>query len=194
MLRAVVFDMDGTITKPVLDFETMRREIGGLEGPILEAMEKMTPAERDRCEEILHRHEREAAGKSELADGAERMLADLKGRGLRLALVTRNSRESAETVLARHGLEETFDAVRTREHGENKPSPEPVLAMCGQMGVTPAEALVVGDYKFDIISGRDAGAATVLIHHGPRPDYADLADWVITHLDELLAIVEGNGG
>ena len=28
MLRAVVFDMDGTITKPVLDFETMRREIG----------------------------------------------------------------------------------------------------------------------------------------------------------------------
>ena len=57
------------------------------------------PADRRRCEEILLRHECEAAGRSELNDGAEYVLAELKRRGLKLALLTRNCRESVATVL-----------------------------------------------------------------------------------------------
>ena len=65
-----IFDMDGTLTKPQLDFDRIRQEIG-LDGvPILEAMEAMSPEERARTEAILHRHEAEAAATSELQLGA----------------------------------------------------------------------------------------------------------------------------
>ena len=45
-IRAVVFDLDGTITEPYFDFDAIREEIGLEKNgePILEAMEKMTPA------------------------------------------------------------------------------------------------------------------------------------------------------
>ena len=58
-IRAVVFDLDGTITEPYFDFDAIREEIGLEKNgePILEAMEKMTPAQRDRAEHILHDHE-----------------------------------------------------------------------------------------------------------------------------------------
>ena len=51
-IRAVVFDLDGTITRPYFDFDAIRKEIGMGEngGPVLEAMEKMSPDERRRAE------------------------------------------------------------------------------------------------------------------------------------------------
>ena len=49
---------------------------------------------------------------------------------------------------------------------------------------------MVGDYLFDIISGRDAGAKTVLmIGDGERPPFAEQADYVIQSLPELLPLI-----
>jgi phosphoglycolate phosphatase-like HAD superfamily hydrolase len=42
-IAAVIFDLDGTITRPYLDFNQIRAEIGNVRGPLLEAMDKMTP-------------------------------------------------------------------------------------------------------------------------------------------------------
>ena len=39
-VAAAIFDLDGTLTRPVLDFNAIRREIGDVEGPLLEAMEE----------------------------------------------------------------------------------------------------------------------------------------------------------
>ena len=47
-MRAVIFDMDGTLTKPCLDFDAIRAEMGLSGEPILEAMARMTPDERAR--------------------------------------------------------------------------------------------------------------------------------------------------
>ena len=45
--RAVIFDLDGTLTEPVLDFDAMRAEIGLPEGvPILEHIDGLTAAKR----------------------------------------------------------------------------------------------------------------------------------------------------
>jgi HAD superfamily hydrolase (TIGR01509 family) len=189
--RAVIFDLDGTITKPYLSFNDIREEMGDVDGPILEAMDRMTPKERSRCESILLRHERAAAEASELNHGAAELLDELRDRNLSVALLTRNSRRSVETVLQRHRLENAFDAIRSREEGEIKPSPEPVISLCQMMGVAPARTLVVGDYAYDILSGQRAGARTALIHHGEPPDFADQADWVIDRLDLVLDILEG---
>ena len=77
-----IFDMDGTLTKPQLDFDRIRQEIG-LDGvPILEAMEAMSPEERARTEAILHRHEAEAAATSELQLGAARVVSAIRDAGI----------------------------------------------------------------------------------------------------------------
>ena len=189
-LRAVIFDLDGTLTTRGLDFDAIRREVGVREGPILEAMEAMSADERARVAAVLERHETRAAEACEPSDGAHEVIAALRRQGHALAVMTRNSRRSAETVLRRFGL--AFEIVRTREDGANKPSAESVHAICEALGVKPAETVVVGDYLYDVQAGRAAGAVAVLFAPGAQlPPYAGEADRVIRHLSELTAIMDG---
>ena len=186
---AVIFDLDGTLTRPHLDFDAMRAEIGLPPGPILEALRHLDATARQRAEEILHRHEFEAAVASELHDGAASVVAECRARGYATAILTRNSRVSTDHILHKHGI--TVDAIRSREDGAIKPSAEPVLSICREFGADASDSWMVGDYLFDIISGRDAGTRTVLmIGDAARPEYADQADHVIRALAELLPLLD----
>ncbi len=188
----VIFDLDGTITRPCLDFDVIRREIGlptEPRTPVLEAMENMDAAQRARAEAILHRYEEEAAQASELQDGACEVVELLRLCLIPLGLLTRNSRYCAELVTVLHGLQ--FDHIYTREDGPAKPSPEPVYALCRQLGANPATSWLIGDYLFDIQAGNAAGATTVLmIGDKTPPDYADQADHVIRKLTELPRLMK----
>lgn len=190
MFTGVVFDLDGTITKNNLDFGAIRREIGmDSPEPILEYMEKVSPDEKARIDAILDAHEGHAAATAELNDGAKETLCFIAERGLRTALLTRNSRESARVVMERYGLH--FDVVVAREDAEPKPSPQPVLFIAEQLGLPPGELLMVGDYKFDIMSGQAAGSKTALLLVRPMPDDVT-PDYVIESLHELTSILDGN--
>jgi len=184
---AIIFDLDGTLTRPYLDFDRIRAEIG-CTGPILEARELMNTAQRDRADAILLKHEREAAENAELFDGAVEVVAEVRRLGHSAAILTRNSRASVEIVLRRFGIE--IDAMRTRENGAIKPSPTPVLSLCEELRADPRRSWMVGDYLFDILSGRAAGTKTVLMlgDHEP-PDFADQADYVIRRLAELMPLL-----
>lgn len=193
---AVIFDLDGTLTRPYLDFDRIREEIGLPNEPrtaVLEALETMTAAQRARAEVILDRHETEAALASELHDGAFGVLSTLRRRSIPLGLLTRNSRRCVQIVLDRHGLQ--FDCIYAREDGPIKPSPEPVLVICRRFGVPPATAWMVGDYLFDIQAGRRAGATTVLmVGEAPPPVYAEQAHHVVRQLNELLTLLAIEAG
>lgn len=182
--------MDGTLTRQNLDFDLIRKEIGLGQVPILEAMTEMTPAERERAQRILERHEAAAAAECELQDAAAETVAAIRAEGIPVALMTRNSRRSVEVFQARHGL--SFDLVWTREDGPMKPSPEPIFRICSRLGVAPADAWVVGDFRFDILCGARAGAVTVLFLEAgrERPAWADEADYVIRDLRELPACMD----
>lgn len=186
--QAVIFDMDGTLLRPMLDFDAIKREIG-IDGLILETIQAMPAAERARAEAILHRHEAEAAARSELQPGAAEVVTTLRQRGLPVALMTRNSRRSVEVFHQRHGL--SFDLVWTRESGAMKPSPEPVRAICRALCVQTSATWTVGDFHFDILCGAAAGAVTVLLldPDAERPAWADEADHVIHQLGELLELI-----
>src|SRR5690349_13572337 len=93
-----IFDMDGTLTSERLDFAAIRRDIGlPAEGGIIELINALSPAQQKRALEILDRHEHEAASACELHDGALVVLAALRNRGIKTALLTRNSAQSART-------------------------------------------------------------------------------------------------
>jgi len=68
MIRAVIFDLDGTITRPFFDFDAIREEMGlpADSGPILETMAKMSPDQRKRAEDILSFHENRAVNRNPL--------------------------------------------------------------------------------------------------------------------------------
>jgi len=189
--RAVIFDLDGTLTEPVLDFDAIRAEIGLPERmPILEQLETLTAAGRARAEEIMLRHERAAIAQATLADGCADLLGHLRGMEIPMAILTRNVREVVETFARMFAFE--FHAVYTREDGPPKPSPHGARLLCQAMGVDPAATLAVGDYKYDVIAGRDAGCRTVLVDRDGLAAH-QLVEWgspdlVVKSLRELLPL------
>ena len=188
--KAVIFDLDGTITQPYFDFDAIREEIGLARdsGPLLESMEKMTPQQRAKAERILHYHEKRAVTESQLNPGAERTLSALRAAGIQIGILTRNERDNAFAIARKHNLQ--FDAVIGREDGPVKPDAFGVLELCRQFDVEPREALLVGDYLFDLLSAKAAGAvAALLASHDQAEEFVEHADYLIKDIGEILEIV-----
>jgi HAD superfamily hydrolase (TIGR01509 family) len=185
----VIFDMDGTLTEELLDFEEIRREIGlPAAGGILEHIAGMGDAARAVAEGILHRHEMESSEQCVLQPGAKAMLEGLQARGVRTALLTRNSRACAECVLGRHEL--AFEFVATREHLPHKPHGDSILNIVRKLGISPERVLMVGDYIYDLQAARAAGVDSALLcTEGEWPPFAEMATYRIRRLEELLGIV-----
>jgi HAD superfamily hydrolase (TIGR01509 family) len=191
-IKAVIFDLDGTITEPFFDFDAIRKEMGFETdaGPILELMKKMTPGERAKAERILQSHEKKAVAESKLNPGARESLDALRKRKIRIGILTRNRRSNVQAIADKFGL--TFDAIVDREDGPVKPDVFGVLQLCKQFKIKPQEALVVGDYLFDLLCARAAGAISVLLKNHRRADeFAQHADFVVENISEILQIVEG---
>lgn len=188
MIRGIIFDMDGTLTEPHIDFQALRRELGVMVGDIVDHLKSVDDAERRRLESILHRIEEDAAVNATLQPGAAELLDVLRARGIKLGLLTRNTRKSVKTVLTKFSLR--FDATLTREDGPHKPSPEPVLELAQRWGLQPTEMLVVGDYVYDLRCAHNAGARGVLLVNDKVPEWAHEADYIIHRLDELPGVLE----
>jgi len=193
-IKAVIFDLDGTLTQPFLDFDVIRDEMGLAPdgGPILEAMEKMEPIQLKRAEDVLRAHEERAIEHSELHQGAKETIDTLKRRGLYVGVLTRNKRENALRVAHKHAL--ALDAVLGREDGPAKPDAHGILSLCKQFFVEPRQTLMVGDYIHDLQCARAAGAIGVLMKSHPKAEsFEDYADFTIANLDSILQIVETHG-
>jgi len=183
--------LDGTITEPYFDFDAIRREMGvpADAGPILELMEKMTPPQRERTEKILEYHEQKAVAESKLNPGAKETLDALRQKGIRIGILTRNKKSNVQAIADKFGLR--FDAVVGREQGPVKPDAFGVQYLCEQFAVTLQETLVVGDYLFDLLCARAAGAKAVLLGNHKRADeFAKHADFVIENVAEILKIIK----
>ncbi len=190
-IKAVIFDLDGTITQPFFFFDAIRKEMGFAPdaGPILELMEKMTPQKRAEVEKILYFHEEKAVAESKLNPGAKETLDELRKRKIKIGVLTRNRKANAFAVAAKHGL--TFDAVVDRDDGPVKPDAFGVLYLCEKFGIKPAESLVVGDFLFDLLCAKAANAIAVLLkNHHKADQFAHHADFVIEKISDLLKIIE----
>ncbi len=190
-ITTVIFDLDGTITRPFLDFDAIRTEMGlsADAGPILEAMEHMSEEERTHAEQVLLEHESRAADESVLNDGARRTLDALRRAGIKIGILTRNKRINAEAVARKHNL--TFDAIVDRQDGPAKPDAFGVLRLCEIFAAKPAETLVVGDFLYDLLSAKAANATAILLKNSEKTQkFAKYADFTITSLDEILHIID----
>ena len=193
-VSGIIFDLDGTLVDSGLDFELMRREMGLPAGmPILEGINGLSDADAERCRRILHEHEWDGFERATLMPGVAELLAWLAERLMPVGIVTRNSRDVSLATLQR--LQVACDMLLTRDDGPIKPDPWPVTTICRRWQVLPQQVVMVGDFRFDVESGRAAGTHTVLLAGVDPPGYPnnERADLVLSSLEswrELLAWLE----
>ena len=96
--------------------------------------------------------------------GAREVLGDLKGKGYQLGVIS-NSDGRLETLLNEVGLAEYFSViVDSHVVGFEKPDPRIFHWALERTGVTPNEAVYVGDfYSLDVVGARRVGLDAILL-------------------------------
>ncbi|GLC38602.1 hypothetical protein PLESTB_000451400 [Pleodorina starrii] len=175
VLRGVVFDMDGTLLKPVIDFAEMRRRVGLLphQGDILDVINKWPDDERARAYATIAEIEEQALRDMALMPGALELCAFLDQQGLPRGLITRNVRRSVQYFHDFLGLVPFQPAITRECEFPYKPSPAALHHIASSWRVEVGQVLMVGDsVKDDVVSGNRAGAVTVLLDYSGE-DTAD---------------------
>lgn len=215
-IRAVLFDMDGTLVETNIDFPLMKREMlalgerHGIPASELQRLDilavvdfvadrlrmqsKDREAERVRQEafDILEQIELSPCSKAAPIPGAHRLLDALRCAGMKIGIVTRNCRSAVRLSSEQTGI--AADVLLTRDDVPcTKPHPEHILSALRMLDTHPCEAVMVGDHWMDIQGGKAAGTRTVGFLRPGRPaDFFDEVepDLVIRDLAELLGHVE----
>lgn len=174
--------MDGTLTEPVHDFEAMRAELGlPLGANTVEAVWSLPEPERATKRRLLDEIGARYVALARPQEGALELLQELRGRGRKVGLVTRNSRANTYATLEALGLAGWFaeEEIATRDDAlPAKPSPDALVKMLQMWQRKPQDAVMVGDAIYDVEAGVAAGTATVLIDptgHSPLRARANLA-------------------
>ena len=183
-----LFDLDGTLTVAQHDFAGIKRRLGlPPDLPILEAIALRPASEQAALLEAIHRWEADLADHACAAPGAAELLGSLADRGHRLGVVTRNSRPTALRTLAAAGLGRYLapDDVIGRDEAPPKPAPDGIRLLLERWGADPGDAVMVGDWRFDLEAARGAGVRAVWLDLEGDGQFEELAHLVIRSLVEL---------
>ena len=214
-VRAVLFDMDGTLVETNIDFPLMRREVAalgercGVPASDLQGLDILAGVdlivsrltERGRPEEAVHARQ-EAYEKLEQIElshaedaraisGACDVLQALRDAGIKVAIVTRNCRAAVLLSLELAGI--SSDVLLTRDDvPKAKPDPDHLLRALAMLGAPPDEAITIGDHWMDADAGKAAGTRTIgFLRTDRQDDFFDAhkPGLVVRDLAELLGLI-----
>ena len=212
MKKAVVFDLDGTLSDSLVSiaycanraleafglvpFETDRYKyfVGDGAAELIRRVLRGQATDRmDLYEQVKAEYDRlfavDCMYQVKPYDGIPELLALLKERGIKITVLSNKPHPNTCKVI--HDLfgDDLFDVVQAQT-GEirKKPSPDGVFLISEKLGIPVSEMLYVGDTNTDMQTGKNAGAFTVGVLWGFR-DRAELeanhADAIIAHPREL---------
>jgi phosphoglycolate phosphatase len=128
-----------------------------------------------------------------LYPAVEDVLKQLKSLDIQVSLLTTKGQDQADSLIDHFNLRNYFSAVYGRRNGMAiKPSAEPLLKICADLNVSPAETMMVGDSELDIRCGKNAGAKTCGVTYGYRKEASlkkETPDYLINTLAELPGIL-----
>jgi len=187
--RAVVFDLDGTLLDSLpLVLQAIAHAIEPF-GPVPPTMEifahlggpperflpgllgdaRHVPEAMERMDEYHQTHQHLIRP----FDGVGAALAELRARGVALAIWTGRDRESSEALLRTYQLAGQFAVVVCGDDlPTHKPDPQGLREILARLDVPAAETIFVGDADVDVLGGVACGVDTLLIHHGRAVDEA----------------------
>ncbi|KAG0594410.1 hypothetical protein M758_UG074800 [Ceratodon purpureus] len=176
-LKGVVFDMDGTLTVPCIDFRLMYRKVLGDDHPsvvnnspvdILHEISGWSSEKQVQAYAIITEIEKDAHEKLQVMPGAKEVCTFLDSHHIPRGLITRNVKDSVDFFHSQFGLSK-FSPALSREFTPCKPSPAPLLHICDIWGISPSEVMMVGDSApDDVVCGNRAGALTCLLDEEER--------------------------
>lgn len=187
MIKAVLFDLDGTLLDSAPDLVATLNHLRSWRGlsalPVDELRHfvsrgapglikaGMPPCDEDAFQQsriaFLEHYADNSFIQTRPFDGVEKVLERLKNAGIPWGIVTNKAEYLTLPIVAKAGWDVIAAAVICGDSVEySKPHPAPVLAACQLMGVDPAETMMVGDDKRDIEAGKRAGCHTALVTYG----------------------------
>jgi HAD superfamily hydrolase (TIGR01509 family) len=195
-IKAVLFDFDGTLTRPdSLDLSIIKKKIGcPKDSLLLEYIDSLPlPDQRQKALKALDKFELAAAAQAKPNVGAEDIVKFLYQCDIQVGIITRNSKQSVLRALDnfKHIALNDFNLIITRDDPVTpKPSGDSIRLAARRLNVATEEVLMVGDYPMDTEAGNRAGAMTALLANPNRTDPADdESDYQIDHLNEIRNIV-----
>jgi HAD superfamily hydrolase (TIGR01549 family) len=174
-IRGIVFDMDGTLTVPCIDFAEMRRRVGIHEGDILHVIHSWPEDKQAEAFKKIAEIEEEALENLKVMPGAVELCQRLDDAGMPRALVTRNVMSSVDFFHETAFPLPPFHPSLSREWKPYKPDPASLHYIAEHWGVSSSELVMVGDsVKDDVVAGNRAGAVTILLDE--RKQYRGVDD------------------
>jgi len=187
--KGIIFDMDGTLTLPSIDFTSMREELGVPDNEdILNFVLRKESEEKESLLKIIERHESDGRKNIKFQKGSRELIKSLKDEHIKIAILTRNSFQSASIVLDAFNID--FDEIVTREFGHVKPSPEPLNYISEKWKIDKDLLLMVGDHVDDIACGKNAGVKTCYFNSS-NITIKILPDFEVSSFFELGNIING---
>lgn len=171
MLKAVLFDLDGTLVHSTVNFLKLKKQtldllarvglshdLFSLDMKTYEILqlassyfEKRGYSESDiekiftNIERVWNQIELELVGKTTSIDGVRETLRELKKRELKIGVVTRGCRKYAEDALRRSSLISMVDVIVGRDDALPKPRPDPLIKALRLLELQADEVVMVGD-------------------------------------------------
>ena len=217
-IRAFIFDFDGTLAIPNIDFGLMRQQVDAIARRygvdpagvrhlyILEMIETVSaelgstsgPGGEDfhrEAHESILTLESDCARRGGLLPGAIEVLQALRQQGFKIGVVTRNSGSAVRTIYA--AIDTLCDVFLPREAVRFvKPHPEHLQRALEHLQVAAEQAVMVGDGPIDITAGKALGLKTVAVLTGGDRREALLAsqpDLILDSVADLLSRLSGAG-
>jgi 2-phosphoglycolate phosphatase len=208
-LRAVLFDLDGTLIDsapdlagaanelraahglPALPYEHFRPMVGsGARGMVGVAFDVGPQHERfaELRDDFLHRYEQRMMLETRIFEAVVPVLDMLDARRHPWGIVTNKAARFTVPLVRSLGLHTraaTVIAGDTTPH--SKPHPAPLLEAARQLGVDPGDCLYVGDDPRDVQAGLAAGMTTVVAAWGYLGAGEPLEAWGARHIIETPA-------
>lgn len=215
MIKAVLFDLDGTLLNTLDDLGDSTNYALGLYGLPSHSIEEYkyfvgngmrklieravpqgsSPQTVDKVfDAFMEYYGKHYADKTAPYDGAVKMLNDVKSKGKIIAVITNKADSSAQQVVADYFGKDLFNLVFGQREGiPTKPDPTLTLMAMKELGVTPQECIFVGDSGMDVATGVNSGAYPVGVLWGFRKAdelMENGAKRLISAPSELLGIIE----
>ena len=220
MIKAVLFDLDGTLLDTAQDFheslndlraeenleplsfETVRAQVShGGHALVRLGFGKLEPEAHEAMRmRLLNIYRQRLARHTRLFEGGDEMLDALENRGLIWGIVTNKPAWLTDPLLIEVNLSSRARAVVSGDTlPERKPHPMPLLHAAKTLGVEPRECVFVGDAERDAQAAQSAGMYSVIagfgyIGDGDRADEWFQHGWLDTPLDLLAWLDKPRNG
>lgn len=193
-IRVLVFDLDGTLVKLPVDWNSVVQQLSEVVGKKVNSVlgvlnQYFNTSLYSRINKVLEVHELKSINELEILDNSVSLLRKLSNR-YRISIVTMQSRRVAREVVHRMGISDIIDTILTREDARNRI--EQLSYLLKILDEPSQNVLFIGDKALDVIAAYVNNVRSVIVLRGRVNRLFTETDDVLEDLEVLDAIIVNN--